>query len=208
MHFHAFAWNYIILHAVSQRSVFLWAAHKNFAVLVTISTFLPELHATSCLKVIGGCILCKPHSKELGLGFFRLGLDLRSGLRTCWDGGLGLVLGLDNIEQLVQVSMVPMYPMVLFGGTGVEVIMQRGQFVLSLENGWIKFVCESHIIAELLKVYFRTTSVLWSTYLLKEMRVEMDHMLEEKIATPNLDLMTDKRGSIIIKTIIRLLSTE
>ena len=51
-----------------------------------------------------------------------------------------------------QVSMVPMYPMVLFGGTGVEVIMQRGEFVLSLENGWIKFVCESHVIAELLKV--------------------------------------------------------
>lgn len=40
------------------------------------------------------------------------------------------------------------------------------------------------------------------------MRVEMDRMLEEKIATPNLDLITDKRGSIIIKTIIRLLSTE
>lgn len=40
------------------------------------------------------------------------------------------------------------------------------------------------------------------------MRVEMDRMLEEKIAMPNLDLMTDKRGSIIIKTIIRLLSTE
>ena len=51
-----------------------------------------------------------------------------------------------------EVSMVPMYPMVLFGGTGVDVVMQRGQFVLSLENGWIKFVCETHIIAELLKV--------------------------------------------------------
>ena len=55
--------------------------------------------------------------------------------------------------------MVPMYPMVLFGGTGVEVIMQRGEFVLSLENGWIKFVCESHVIAELLKVFITTTSV-------------------------------------------------
>ena len=55
--------------------------------------------------------------------------------------------------------MVPMYPMVLFGGTGVEVIMQRGEFVLSLENGWIKFVCESHVIAELLKVFTTTTSV-------------------------------------------------
>ena len=48
--------------------------------------------------------------------------------------------------------MVPMYPMILFGGTGVDVLMQRGQFVLSLENGWIKFVCQTHIIAELLKV--------------------------------------------------------
>ena len=56
--------------------------------------------------------------------------------------------------------MVPMYPMVLFGGTGVEVIMQRGEFVLSLENGWIKFVCESHVIAELLKVFITTTSVV------------------------------------------------
>ena len=51
-----------------------------------------------------------------------------------------------------EVSMVPMYPMILFGGTGVDVLMQRGQFVLSLENGWIKFVCQTHIIAELLKV--------------------------------------------------------
>ena len=40
------------------------------------------------------------------------------------------------------------------------------------------------------------------------MRIELDNILEEKIASPNLDLMTDKRGSIIIKTIIRLLSTE
>ena len=59
--------------------------------------------------------------------------------------------------------MVPMYPMVLFGGTGVEVIMQRGQFVLSLENGWIKFVCESHVIAELLKV----ESILCNSILVK-----------------------------------------
>ena len=51
-----------------------------------------------------------------------------------------------------ELSMVPMYPMILFGGTGVEVLMQRGQFVVSLEKGWIKFLCQSHLIAELLKV--------------------------------------------------------
>ena len=52
-----------------------------------------------------------------------------------------------HCERLEEVLRV-----VLFGGTGVDVVMQRGQFVLSLERGWIKFVCETHIIAELLKV--------------------------------------------------------
>lgn len=64
--------------------------------------------------------------------------------------------------------MVPMYPMVLFGGTGVEVIMQRGQFVLSLENGWIKFACESHVIAELLKVCYRTAFVWGKVVVLRK----------------------------------------
>merc|ERR1712111_229833 len=60
-----------------------------------------------------------------------------------------------------ELSMVPVYPMILFGGTGVEVMVQRGQFLISLEKGWIKFVCESHQIAELLK----------------EIRVELDNLL-------------------------------
>ena len=55
-----------------------------------------------------------------------------------------------------EVSMVPMYPMVLFGGSseGFEVQMNRNEFVISLENGWIKFICEKHLIAELLKVRY------------------------------------------------------
>ena len=52
---------------------------------------------------------------------------------------------------MVQVSMVPMYPLVLFGGTAMEVLMHRGQFVLSLEEGWMKFITDTHQIAELLK---------------------------------------------------------
>eukprot|EP00092_Neocalanus_flemingeri_P073805 GFUD01091162.1.p1 GENE.GFUD01091162.1~~GFUD01091162.1.p1 ORF type:complete len:1281 (+),score=425.03 GFUD01091162.1:331-4173(+) len=91
-----------------------------------------------------------------------------------------------------EVSMVPMYPMVLFGGTGVDIVMHRGQFVISLEEGWIKFICDTHQIAELLK----------------EMRLELDNVLEDKISSPNTDLMTDPRGSAIIKTIVRLISTE
>ena len=37
-------------------------------------------------------------------------------------------------------SLVPIYSMVLFGGYSVDIELQRGQFVLSMEDGWIKFV--------------------------------------------------------------------
>ena len=47
--------------------------------------------------------------------------------------------------------MVPVYPMVLFGGTGVDVSLQRGKYVLSMEGGWIKFVCATFNVAEYLK---------------------------------------------------------
>ena len=48
--------------------------------------------------------------------------------------------------------MVPMIPMVLFGGTGLQVTKERGEYVLGLERGWIKFVCDTQQIAEILKV--------------------------------------------------------
>ncbi len=48
--------------------------------------------------------------------------------------------------------MVPMIPMVLFGGTGLEISRERGEYVLGLERGWIKFVCDTQQIAEILKV--------------------------------------------------------
>ena len=49
----------------------------------------------------GPCDYCvSPSPKNWVFGFFRLGLDLGSDLGTCWDGGLGLRLGLDNIYLL------------------------------------------------------------------------------------------------------------
>ena len=37
-----------------------------------------------------------------------------------------------------ELSMVPIYPMVLFGGgDGVKVQLQRGKFVLSMEEGCV-----------------------------------------------------------------------
>ncbi len=55
-----------------------------------------------------------------------------------------------NIKK-IYFSMVPVYPMVLFGGTGVDVSLQRGKYVLSMEGGWIKFVCATFNVAEYLK---------------------------------------------------------
>lgn len=40
--------------------------------------------------------------------------------------------------------MVSVYPLVLFGGGQVSVQLQRGEFVVSLDDGWIRFAAASH----------------------------------------------------------------
>nr|XP_021328300.1 putative ATP-dependent RNA helicase DHX57 isoform X3 [Danio rerio] len=89
-------------------------------------------------------------------------------------------------------SMVCVYPMVLFGGGQVNVELQRGQFIISLDDGWIKFAAASHEVAELVK----------------ELRWELDQLLEEKIKNPSMDLISCPRGSRIIHTIVSLISTQ
>ena len=86
-----------------------------------------------------------------------------------------------------ELSMVPIYPMVLFGGgDGVKVELQRGKFGLLVEDGWIKFVTASHKVAECLK----------------EMRSELDRLLEEKIRDTSLDLNSNARGKLVISTLV------
>uniref|UniRef100_A0A672N0A8 RNA helicase n=1 Tax=Sinocyclocheilus grahami TaxID=75366 RepID=A0A672N0A8_SINGR len=45
-------------------------------------------------------------------------------------------------------SMVCVYPMVLFGGGQVSVELQRGEFIISLDDGWIKFAAVSHEVKQ------------------------------------------------------------
>ena len=61
-----------------------------------------------------------------------------------------------------------------------------------MEDGWIKFVTESHMVAECLK----------------EMRSELDKLLEEKIKHPTLNLSSNGRGKLVINTLVSLLSKE
>ncbi|XP_051911127.1 putative ATP-dependent RNA helicase DHX57 isoform X2 [Hippocampus zosterae] len=89
-------------------------------------------------------------------------------------------------------SMVSVYALVLFGGGEVNVDMLRGQCVISLDDGWIRFAVDSHQVAELVK----------------ELRWELDRLLEDKIRRPSMDLCSCPRGSRIIRMIVNLVSTQ
>ncbi|KAM9317170.1 putative ATP-dependent RNA helicase DHX57 [Gastrophryne carolinensis] len=89
-------------------------------------------------------------------------------------------------------SMVSVYPLVLFGGGQVNVELRKGEFLISLDDGWIRFVAASHQIAELVK----------------ELRCELDQLLQDKIKNPTMDLCTCPRGSRIIAMIVKLVTTQ
>lgn len=89
-------------------------------------------------------------------------------------------------------SMVSVYPLVLFGGGQVNVELHKGEFLISLDDGWIRFAASSHQVAELVK----------------ELRWELDQLLEDKIKNPVMDLCSCPRGSRIIHMIVHLISTQ
>ncbi|KAM4771333.1 putative ATP-dependent RNA helicase DHX57 [Rhinophrynus dorsalis] len=89
-------------------------------------------------------------------------------------------------------SMVSVYPLVLFGGGQVKVELRRGEFLISLDDGWIRFAAASHQVAELAK----------------ELRSELDQLLQDKIKNPTMDLCTCPRGSRIIAMIVKLVTTQ
>lgn len=45
-----------------------------------------------------------------------------------------------------EISVVPILPLVLFSGYGLDVEQHNGVFVLSLADGWIVFAVESHTV--------------------------------------------------------------
>ncbi|XP_015273563.1 PREDICTED: putative ATP-dependent RNA helicase DHX57 [Gekko japonicus] len=89
-------------------------------------------------------------------------------------------------------SMVSVYPLILFGGGRINVQLQKSEFVVSLDDGWIRFVAASHQVAELVK----------------ELRCELDQLLQDKIKNPSMDLFTCPRGSRIISMIVKLVTTQ
>ncbi|XP_035667918.1 putative ATP-dependent RNA helicase DHX57 [Branchiostoma floridae] len=89
-------------------------------------------------------------------------------------------------------SMVSVYPLLLFGGGNLRIDLEAGNFVISLDDGWIRFIAASHEVAELVR----------------ELRLELDQLLADKIENPNMDLCNCPRGSRIIDTIVKLITTQ
>ncbi|XP_072032670.1 putative ATP-dependent RNA helicase DHX57 [Amphiura filiformis] len=89
-------------------------------------------------------------------------------------------------------SMVSVYPLLLFGGCSLHVDMERGKFIISLDDGWIRFKVNSVEVAELVR----------------ELRLELDQLMADKISNPNMDLCTCPRGSRIITAIVQLITTQ
>lgn len=57
-------------------------------------------------------------------------------------------------------SMVSVYTLVLFGGGQVNLELYKGEFIISLDDGWIRFAAASHQVTDLnsislLKIFFR-----------------------------------------------------
>uniref|UniRef100_A0A3Q1FUL6 Putative ATP-dependent RNA helicase DHX57 n=1 Tax=Acanthochromis polyacanthus TaxID=80966 RepID=A0A3Q1FUL6_9TELE len=89
-------------------------------------------------------------------------------------------------------SMVSVYALVLFGGGQINKDIHKGEFVISLDDGWIRFAASSNQVADLVS----------------ELRFELDQLLEDKIRNPSVDLCSCPRGSRIIHMIVHLISTQ
>ncbi|XP_059143373.1 putative ATP-dependent RNA helicase DHX57 [Physella acuta] len=89
-------------------------------------------------------------------------------------------------------SMVSVYPLLLFGGGGIHIDLHQGNFVLSVDDGWIQFIASSPQVAELVR----------------DLRYELDQLLSDKISQPDMDLLTCPRGSKIIQCIVELITSQ
>ena len=41
-------------------------------------------------------------------------------------------------------TMVSVYPLLLFGSGVISIDLERGDFILSIDDGWIRFLVKSH----------------------------------------------------------------
>ncbi|XP_015776859.1 PREDICTED: putative ATP-dependent RNA helicase DHX57 [Acropora digitifera] len=89
-------------------------------------------------------------------------------------------------------SMVSVYALLLFCGDSLSVNVEKGVFVISIDDGWIRFSVSMQKIGTLVR----------------DLRAELDRLLESKIENPSLDITKCGKGSTIINAIVKLISTQ
>ncbi|CAG0884517.1 unnamed protein product [Darwinula stevensoni] len=89
-----------------------------------------------------------------------------------------------------ECSLVPVYPLLLFGGSALNVGLHKGKFTVAIDDGWIAFISQS----------------LEVVMLLQKTRLELDEVLSSKIQQPNLDLKNHLTHGKLIDAIVHLLS--
>ncbi|XP_011138730.1 putative ATP-dependent RNA helicase DHX57 isoform X2 [Harpegnathos saltator] len=89
-----------------------------------------------------------------------------------------------------EVSMIPSLPLLLFSGYQLNMELHNDTFILSLEDGWIMFVVESHRVGQLLQ----------------RIRIELANLLEQKMQDPLLNLLNHQEGKQIIRTIVNVIT--
>lgn len=58
------------------------------------------------------------------------------------------ILFLDMFQVYIRDStMVSVYSLLLFGGGAISIDLDRGNFLLSVDDGWIRFVASSHQVS-------------------------------------------------------------
>lgn len=68
-------------------------------------------------------------------------------IEQCWST-ITSVLFVSVQVYIRDCTMVNMYPLLLFGGGSISVDLEKGNFVLTIDDGWIRFLADST------KVYF------------------------------------------------------
>ena len=58
------------------------------------------------------------------------------------------ILFLDMFQVYIRDStMVSVYSLLLFGGGNIGIDLDRGNFLLSVDDGWIRFMVSSHDVS-------------------------------------------------------------
>ncbi|XP_011642299.1 putative ATP-dependent RNA helicase DHX57 isoform X1 [Pogonomyrmex barbatus] len=93
---------------------------------------------------------------------------------------------------ILEVSMIPILPLIIFSGYDLNIEHRDGKFTVSLDHGWVTFEVNSFYAGEFLQ----------------DMRMDLGILLTQKMQNPLLNLLSCPRSKKIIDRIINVVTNE